>query len=92
MKYVKQKNDTTVALCLMESAILLDCCDEGSISVDKYVVTKTEAQALIGRLLNKARILLGNRKIPGKLKVYNTDEQLINLIDNEFRQMKKENC
>lgn len=99
LKYVKQKNDTTVALCLIESAILLDCCDEGSVSVDKHVLTKTETQAIIGRLLTKALTLLGNCKMPGKLKSFNADEQnnnhddhtksLINLIDNEFRQMKK---
>lgn len=98
---IDQENDTTAALYFIESAILLNCEDEGDASIDNHILTKIEAQAIIGRLLNKALIILGDNKMVELLKSFNDDEQnnnhdahtklLMKLIDEEFHQMKKEN-
>lgn len=96
---IDPENDMTAALYFIESAALLNCFDEGTLSSDQHVLTKIEARSIIGRLLNKALIVLGDDELVDLFKSFNTDEQnnnhdahtklLLNLINNEFDQMKK---
>lgn len=98
---IDQENDMTAALYFIESAVLLNCEDEGDAVVDNHLLTRIEIQAIIGRLLNKALILFGDDKMVELLKSFNDDEQnnshddhtklLITLINEEFHQLKKEN-
>lgn len=101
LESLQQDSNRTMALYFIESAILLNCYEEGEASVDNHILTQIEVQAIIGRLLNKALIILGDNKMVELLKSFNDDEQnnnhdghtklLIKLIDEEFHQMKKEN-
>lgn len=101
LESVQQENNRAMALYFIESAILLNCDDESDASIDNHILTKIEVQEIIGRLLNKALIILGDSKMVELLKSFNDDEQnnnhdartklLMKLIDEEFHQMKKEN-
>lgn len=101
LESLQQDSNRTMALYFIESAILLNCEDEGDAAVDNHNLTRIEIQAIIGRLLNKALIILGDNKMVELLKSFNDDEQnnshddhtklLITLINEEFHQLKKEN-
>lgn len=96
---IDQENDKIAVLYFIESAILLNCEDEGDATIGNHVLTGIEARSIIGRLLNKALVVLGDNKMVELLKSFNEDEQnnnhdahtklLIKLIDEEFHQMKK---
>lgn len=96
---LKRADDMVMALDFIKAAMLLDCA-ENNASVDDHVMTDVEAKAIIGRLLNKALVILHDYEMPKLLQSFNADEDaklhdahtklLMKLIDHEFYQMEEE--